>query len=361
MGATARSFAALAGLVVVLAPTTAGAHGDWGADDAPSVSAPIAEGLVGPLSFAVTSTGTIYVGQSFIGVVTRIDGTATTDVAAVPGASVGAVSVDRSGKNVVFATRSGEPGSEPSAADLYRTRRGSTTLVADLLAYEAAANPDQINTYGFTSITFDCAAQLPAEIGPPTYAGQIDSNPYASVQAHGTTYVADAGGNAIVAVTRRGTVSTVAVLPPQPLEVTTEIAAAAGLPACTVGLTYNVEPVPTDVEVGGDGWLCVTTLPGGPEDPSLPARGGVWKVNPRTGAVAQLAGSLAGATDLAIGGHGRIFVTELFAGRVSVVDRHGNVGTVVELPEPAAIEYARRQLYVACGVFSNGTIATIDV
>lgn len=323
MGATARSFAALAGLVVVLAPTTAGAHGDWGADDAPSVSAPIAEGLVGPLSFAVTSTGTIYVGQSFIGVVTRIDGTATTDVAAVPGASVGAVSVDRSGKNVVFATRSGEPGSEPSAADLYRTRRGSTTLVADLLAYEAAANPD-----------------------------------------HGTTYVADAGGNAIVAVTRRGTVSTVstvAVLPPQPLEVTTEIAAAAGLPACTVGLTYNVEPVPTDVEVGGDGWLCVTTLPGGPEDPSLPARGGVWKVNPRTGAVAQLAGSLAGATDLAIGGHGRIFVTELFAGRVSVVDRHGNVGTVVELPEPAAIEYARRQLYVACGVFSNGTIATIDI
>ena len=54
-------------------------------------------------------------------------------------------------------------------------------------------------------------------------------------------------------------------------------------PACVVGEEYAFEPVPTDVEFGPDGWLYVSSLPGGPEDASLGARGAVFRVNPWTG------------------------------------------------------------------------------
>ena len=57
--------------------------------------------------------------------------------------------------------------------------------------------------------------------------------------------------------------------------------------ACTVGHKFYFEPVPTDVEVH-DGLLYVTTLPGGPEDPSLGARGKVYTVDPATGDVTKI-------------------------------------------------------------------------
>ena len=64
-----------------------------------------------------------------------------------------------------------------------------------------------------------------------------------------TTYVADAAGNTILSVKPNGKVKTLAVLPPVPVVITPEAAAANKLPACTVGRTFNFEPVPTDVEV----------------------------------------------------------------------------------------------------------------
>src|SRR5690606_8336302 len=147
----------------------------------------------------------------------------------------------------------------------------------------------------------------------------------------------------ILEVRLDGSIRAVAVLPPQQLEVTQELADAQGLPPCVVGHSFGFEPVPTDVEVGPGGMLYVTTLPGGPEDPSLGARGAVWKVNPRTGAFQRIASGLAGPTNLAIGRSG-IYVTELFANRVSVL-RHGQPVPVLELTEPAAIEAFRGKLY----------------
>ncbi len=190
----------------------------------------------------------------------------------------------------------------------------------------------------------------PDEGPPPTYTGIIDSHPYASAATRKGVYVADAAGNDVLQVSRKGKVRTVAVLPPQPLVVTAELAKGQRLPDCTIGLTYNFEPVPTDVEVGKDGWLYVTTLPGGPEDPSFPPRGGVWKVNPWNGDATQLVGGLAGATNLALGRHGTIYVSELFAGRVSRID-HGTVTPLIDLPSPAALEYHHGKLYVGYDVF----------
>ena len=123
-------------------------------------------------------------------------------------------------------------------------------------------------------------------------------------------------------------------------------------------MTYGFEPVPTDVEAHG-GKLYVTTLAGGPEDPSLGARSSVYRINPWTGAVDQLATGLLGATDLAVSPSGTVYVTELFGGRV-VKLTSGGFETVVELPEPAAVEFARGRLYVAYDAFGSGKVGIFD-
>ena len=50
--------------------------------------------------------------------------------------------------------------------------------------------------------------------------------------------------------------------------------------------------MPTDIEVGPDGKLYVTSLPGGPEDGTLGANGRVLQVKPASGKVKTLVGGL---------------------------------------------------------------------
>ena len=240
------------------------------ADSEPTLSEPIAEGLAGPLQLTVQGD-TVYVGQSFAGLLTKITPHATEVIAVNPDGEIAGSAVD--GQTVVYTTRNGPPVGPPDSSTLSRVRRGTTSVVADLLAYETENNPDGDVQYGFQGITEECAALVPPEFGPASYTGTVDSHAYAVAEGAHKWYIADAGGNDIIAVSGKGDVSTVAVLPPQPFVVTAEAAAGAGFPDCTVGLTYNFEPVPTDVEVSNSGILYVTTLPGGPEDPSLGARG----------------------------------------------------------------------------------------
>ena len=124
--------------------------------------------------------------------------------------------------------------------------------------------------------------------------------------------VADAGGNDLLKVDNKGHVSTLAVLPRQPVTLTAGVATALGLPDCVVGAVYNFEAVPTDVEVTNHGFV-VSLLPGGPEDPSLGPQGSVYFVHGHH--AHKIAGGLSGATNIALAPHGRIFVTELYAGR----------------------------------------------
>ena len=95
--------------------------------------------------------------------------------------------------------------------------------------------------------------------------GGIDSHAY-SVASWGNKWlVADAGGNDLLLVDNKGHISTLAVLPPQPVIRSPRRAPSTlGVdPECFVGSTYGFEPVPTDVEVGNNGMLYITTLPGG--------------------------------------------------------------------------------------------------
>jgi hypothetical protein len=220
--------------------------------------------------------------------------------------------------------------------------RNGTHVHADTLAYEQANNPDSVNTYGIAHPTA-CQSDLLAPLGGANYTGLIDSHAY-SLAAWGHKWlVADAGGNDLLSVDGRGNISTVAVFPPQKIKITQAFLDANFPPgtdtSCLVGARYGFEPVPTDVEVGRDGFLYVTTLPGGAEDDSLGANGAVWRVNPRTGAVCKIASGFLGATNLALS-HGKIYVTELFAGRVSLVKGH-HARPYVDLPGAVSIEAGR--------------------
>ena len=342
--------------LAALAVTATVAVGAFGGvvDAAPPPSNPLADGLAGPLAIDVTFGGKVLVSQSFGGVVSSISRRGVvTDLFAEQGvAAVAGVGLGRVRYTVV--------GEDGSSLLKERDRHGQTRTIADLGAYEATANPDQINTYGFENITPACAQEWAAVeefFGPPQYSGIVESNPYKIAHTIFGTYVADAAANAVLFVDRRGRVSTVAVLPPQPLVVPEDFAEANGIPSCA-GLTYAFEPVPTDVEVHRHK-LYVSTLAGGPEDPSLGARSSVYRISPRTGAVDRIATGLLGATDLAVSPFGKVYVTELFGGRVSRL-AGSNVATVVELPSPAAVEWARGRLYVAYDVFESGKVGTFQ-
>ena len=292
----------------------------------------------------------------------RSDGTLTTVVPDVVGAS--GVAVSR--KALAYTSTTSNPDTfENTAASLEIKYRYGGHVHADTLAYEKANNPDQVNTYGIANPT-QCQSDLLAPIGGASYTGGIDSHSY-SVASWGRNWLlADAGGNDLLKIDGRGKISTVAVFPPQQIKVT-QAFLDANFPSgvdtsCLLGATYGFEPVPTDVEVGRDGYLYVTTLPGGAEDDSLGANGAVWRVSPWSGHVKKIASGFLGATNLALS-DGKIYVTELFAGRVSVVDGH-HVAPYVDLPGALSIEAGRDgALYAGTfGAYSHSasTIVRID-
>jgi len=335
-----------------------------GGGHAPRVSAPLADGLAGPLQIDVGRDGKVLVGQSFSGTVSTVDRKGhVTDVFNDPG--VDGVEYGRAWGSVIYTHTEAPdpeapppPGFVPKAELRVHTASGETKVISDLLEHETNVNPDGGQKYGMFGLSDDCAAQIPPEAQILPYSGIVESHPYAVTDVNGGWVVADAAGNAITFVSWKGDAKTIAVLPPQaPVVVSAEAAAANKLPPCTVGAKFVAEPVPTDVEVGPGG-LYVSTLPGGPEDPSLGARGGVYKVNPWTGKVRKIAGGFAGATNLAVSPWGTIYVSELFGNQISkVVGDHGV--PVVSVPSPAALEWFNGKLYAGIDVFASGKIVKI--
>jgi hypothetical protein len=371
---TALACGTLLASAAVAAPATAD---DW-QPSPPTAGKPytVASGFNGPLSLEVDRHGVSYVSENFAGKLTRInrDGTVNTLVTAPKGTELSAVS-SRRGTVYYAQSRGNETGHD--AATLYALDPGhSPRRLANIYAYEKRVNPDKGNTYGFSGLSASCQAQIAkarpefASVLKP-YKGQIDTHPFATLPTRNGVYVADAGGNAILRVRYDGSVSTVAVLPAlAPSAITADVATAQRLPRCAVGSTFIAEPVPTDVELGPDGWLYVTSLPGGPEDASLGARGAVLKVNPWNGRIETVARGFVGATNLAVSQRsGNVYVTELFggakgAGQVSVLTRRSDTPKVLlALPSPAALELRSGKLYVTTDVFvpNGGKVVAVPL
>jgi hypothetical protein len=308
---------------------------------------PLATGLVGPLGLAVGDDGTVYVTEAFAGRLTAIhkDG-ATKVLLDAPGTEI--AGVDAKGKGTLVFTQTvfdGAPGEEAPPLDslLAKLRpNGKTRTIASTHAYEADTNPDSVNLYGLVDLSgaadaISCEANWPTEfLGPQTYSGIVESHPYAVAIVPGGYVIADAAANAIFHVMANGNISTLAVLPPIPQEITDELIDTidfADLSGC-VGATYLGEPVPTDIEVGPDGHYYVSTLPGGPE---APGAGAVWKVNSTSGAVTLVSDGLTTPVDIAVASDGTIWVAELFGFQISTIN-NGTVTPEMYAPLPGAIE-----------------------
>lgn len=344
---------------------------------APADPRPVMKGLVSPLSAAVAGDGTAWVTQNFTGQLMRKrpgKKVRTVYRAKVPGTEVGAVSVRKG--TVVFATTAPVP--EPAArrgeafagndfvqrlaagarADednwLYRiNRKGKARKVANLSRHERRRNPDAGVTYGVRGLDEECAAQFPAEV-PASYTGIVESHPYATYQTKRKTYVADAAANAILSVNRKGRVRTVAVLPGNNIIITPSLAGAFGIPECALGEKYWFEGVPTDVEMGKRGKLYVTSLPGGPEDPSLGERGSIFRVNPKTGKARRIVEEIMSPTGLAVARNGDLYVAELFANRISRVKAGTTVArTWRKQPMPGDVEWTRKGVHATVNVLSG--------
>jgi hypothetical protein len=195
--------------------------------------------------------------------------------------AIGPVDVSTAeGLNVLISNSTGAP---PALA---ATLQGSGTLirrvpgtggirtVADLAAYEASANPD---------------------------GGIIDSDPYGLYTGRdGNHYVADAAGNDLLAVTKAGAISTVAVLPGGQATAPPFL----GLPP---GTKVPYEPVPTSVDVGPDGRPYVGQLTGFPFPEDLAK---VFKIG-RFGGVSGFAYGFTNIVDIDFGPDGSLYVVEI--------------------------------------------------
>jgi hypothetical protein len=344
----AAGVAALAALATTVAPNataTASAPGD---------RTVLAKGLLSPLSLDVTAKNAIVYSANFAGTlyVKRPGQKPRVLFQSTKGREVGGIAVDRSGTWFI------------NGSSLMRRtwRGGELRRIANLGRYEKNHNPDGDVTYGAPTLSPDCAADWPTgpDAPPQQYDGIVESHPYGTATAGRPAYVADAAGNTILKVRRDGTVSTVAVLPPVPVEITQELADSIGAPDCAVGHDYLFEPVPTDVEIGPDGLLYVSSLPGGPEDGSVP--GSVFTIDPSNGDVEMLATGLVSATGLDVAPNGVVYVSELFAGKITRIPAGGgDPVTFATAPFPAAVEVKGDKLYATVNVLSGLSGAPDDV
>ena len=278
----------------------------------------LAEGLVSPLHVSGGPGKDVTVSQEFLGQLTTFDNWSSTTAYEAPGWDVSGS--DYRGSTLFFLESQGAGPEDPRplAGSLKSIHgRGTVSTVTDQIgAYETANNADGGVHYGLSAADVaahpDCVAQLSTLGFPTSYTGEVDSHPYALTVAGNVAYVADAGMNAVLAVNlTTGAIRTVAVLPPRPAVITPEAATAFPIGAC-VGLTYVFEPVPTDVQVGPDGWLYVSSLPGGPEDASFGPRGAVFRVAPATGQLQVHVENLVTPTGLAFDGRGNLYIASLF-------------------------------------------------
>ena len=313
----------------------------------------LARNLVSPLSVAVAPDGSRYFSENFLGKLRTQEpgGAVTTLYKAKRGAEVGAVS--ESGGVVTFAI---SQGNNEKGKIMRIDAAGRVSTLANTARHERSDNPDQKYRYGFRGLSQSCKQSLPDFVQPAQYAGIVETHPYATTTAGGTTYVADAGANAIFAISATGDISTVGAVPPAKVKITRKGAAANGLPRCTVGKRYFFEAVPTDVEVGPDGNLYITSLPGGPEDGSLGRQGRVLRMNPATGRATKIADGLASPTGLAVAANGDILVAELFRGRISrIAAATGIKSTFADVKMPGDVEivggatYATRKVLTGLG------------
>ena len=319
---------------LALASTLVPAH----AAAKPTVT-PVAKNLLSPLSVAQAPDGTRYWTDNFASMLWKQSpgGQPTVVYEGTKKGGVESVSADHG--MVRFTT--GAPDNSAGKLMSYDPASGAVTQVADLYAYEQAANPDKKFSYGYLDTPKKCTNLLAKTARLPEYKGIVESHPYATATAaDGTTYVADAGGNSIVRVSPTGSVSTAAVIKPATVKITRRTQTSADLPPCLLGKKVSLESVPTDVEIGPDGQLYVTSFGGGPEDGRFGTNSYLTKVDLATGETSRVGNSYASLTGVAVSPTGDIYLSDLFTNKILIIRAgESRPKTYVETTFPAAVEW----------------------
>jgi hypothetical protein len=290
---------AVVGAVALLATITGVTGGTASAQEGPIV---VAEGLNNPRHVAISPNGKIYVAEAgaggdaecdfahplgtfsigFSGSVARIgaDGSVDRVVEGLPsiineeGETLGPSDIAFKGSKD-FVLSIGLGGSDEFRASCPdgellgtlvsgRVGKDNVKLFADVVANEAAANPDGTD---------------------------IDSNPVGVLRRGGSYVVADAGGNAIVKASHKGAFSTVTAVPRAP----------APPPF------GDADPVPTSVVRGPDGAFYFSQLTGFPFTPGV---ANIWRVVPGSAPTVYASG-LTNVTDLAFANDGSLYAVEI--------------------------------------------------
>jgi hypothetical protein len=183
-------------------------------------------------------------------------------IAELPGVS----DVIQTGRREYYViTGEGERGPEDGpcpAMALCKIRNGNVTLVADILEWELANDPD--------------------ESGNPPGEDSM-SNPFDLVKFGNKFLVADAGGNNIQLIDKDGDIELVAVLPYEDLE-TQPLKDAAGCPnpppgaefICELPPVMTADPVATTASIGPGGDIYAGELKG---VPALPGTSRIWRID----------------------------------------------------------------------------------
>jgi hypothetical protein len=180
-----------------------------------------------------------------------------------------------------------------------KLRQGGFSLFADVLANEAAANPDGTD---------------------------IDSNPVGLVRQGEGYILADAGGNAVVRASHKGTFTTITPLPPT---------------------SIGADAVPTSVVRGPDGAYYISQLTGFPFEQGA---ANIWRVVPGQ-APTVFASGLTNLTDLAFAADGSLYAVEI----ASTGLLNGPIGALVRIT-PGASQHTT----VAGGLFAPYGVALTD-
>ncbi len=203
--------------------------------------------------------------------------------------------LSRRGQTLTF-TVTGEATPTEARSTVRTIRNGEVHRIGNLGRAETNRNPDADVEYGFVDLDQACADQIDTSTlrtGRPHRCHRVPP------LRHGDDRNDDVRRRRCVEhdlVGRRQQRSkTLSLLPPLPGEVTADVAGQYGLPDCTIGETFLAEPVPTDVEVGPDGMLYVTTLAG-----EFPDAGAIFKIDPGDGTTTEVFTGLSTATGLAI-------------------------------------------------------------
>jgi hypothetical protein len=306
---------ALLGALTLLATITGVTSGTAGAQEGPVV---VASGLNNPRHVTIAPNGEIYVAESgaggdavcnfehplgtfslgFSGSVARVvgDGSVERVLTGLPsiineeGETLGPSDIAFKGSKD-FVLSIGLGGSDAFRAscpdgDLLgtlvtaRVGRDSVKLFADVVANEAAANPDGTD---------------------------IDSNPVGLLRRGGAYLVADAGGNAVVKVSHKSVFSTISAIPRAP----------APPPF------GDADPVPTSVVRGPDGAFYVSQLTGFPFTPGV---ANIWRVVPGSAPTVYASG-LTNVTDLAFARDGSLYAVEIASNGLL----NGPIGSLVKI------------------------------